>query len=292
MFIWNWVKKRPWATVLSVLAILVAIFLDSVLFQQPRTDRDWVENLSVMPKVDLRADDFALDPVMDWSYTADGPATKASTTFTAKYADVRNAWFMVEPQPGQPYAAHTLILFEFTDDRIVGLTVEARLEKTETYSAVDGLFNRFELAYMWNTAKELLTRRATFLNKDIYVYPLALSQDQKQAFLQGLLKRTVAIETKPRFYNTLASNCTNELAKVAKLDWHISWILTGYSPQRLFDLKMIPGASFAEAQSHALIGDEIRSWNDLPSRDFDRTLLAELHRRHGETVGPTPHPAS
>ncbi len=292
MFVWNWIRKRPWATVISVAAILVAIFLDSVLFQTPRTDRDWVENLSVMPKVDLRADDFSLDPVMDWSYTADGPATKTSTSFAARYGDIRNVWFMVEPQPGQPYAAHTLILFEFTDDRIVGLTVEARLEKTETYSAVDGLFNKFELAYMWNTAKELLTRRATFLKKDIYVYPLALSQDQKQAFLQGLLKRTVAVEAKPRFYNTLASNCTNELAKVAKLDWHISWILTGYSPQRLYDLKMIPGPSFEAARDHALIGNEIRAWNDLPSRDFDRALLAELHKRHGQSVGPAPHPGS
>ncbi len=142
----------------------------------PRTDRDWVANLSVMPKVDLGADDFSLDPVMDWSYTADGPATKTSTSFTAKYADIRNAWFMVEPQPGQPYAAHTLILNSSSPDDIVGLTVEARLEKTETYSAVDGLFNKFELAYMWNTAKELLTRRATFLKKDIYVYPLALTR--------------------------------------------------------------------------------------------------------------------
>lgn len=287
----NWIRKRPWSTLAAAVAAVIAVFLASVAVATPRADLDWTENLSVMPKVDLRADDFVLDPVMDWSYTADGPATKDTTSFAAKYAEIRNVWFMVEPQPGQPYAAHTLILFEFTDDRIVGLTIEARLEKSETYSAVDGLFNKFELAYMWNTAKELLTRRATFLKKDIYVYPLALSQEQKEAFLRGLLKRTVAIETKPRFYNTLASNCTNELAKVAKLDWHISWILTGYSPQRLYDLKMIPGPSFDAARSLALIGNEIRAWNDLSSRDFDRALLAELHRRHGQTVSPAPHPA-
>lgn len=165
---------------------------------------------------------------------------------------------------------------------MVGLTVEARLEKGETYDAIEGALNKYELAYMWNTAKELLTRRATFLKKDIYVYPLVLSAEQRQSFLRGLLARTVNVSTHPRFYNTFASNCTNELAKVAKLAWHHSWILTGYSPQRLYDLKMIPGPDFDSARSLALIGNEIRSWNEFSSRDFDRALIAELHRRHGQ----------
>lgn len=282
MSVWSWITNHPWATGgIAVAAVLVAS-MTSIAMATPRLDRDWTENLAVIPKVTIEGDSFSLDPVMDWSYTAEGPATKDSTTFAGKISEVKNIWLMVEPQPGQPYAAHTLLLFEFPGDRMVGLTVEARLEKTETYSAVDGMFNRYELAYMWNTAKELLTRRATYLDKDIYIYPLTLSDEQKQSFLRGLLQRTIDISAHPRFYNTLASNCTNELAKVAKLAWHYSWILTGYSPQRLFDLKIIPGPDFASARNLALIGNEIRAWNDLPSREFDSVLLAELHRRHGQ----------
>lgn len=282
MPVWNWIRKRPWATAGIAIATLIAALMGSMAMATPRLDRDWAENLAVMPKVTMTADSFSLDPVMDWSYNADGPVTKESTTFAANFADVKNIWLMVEPQPGQPYAAHTLLLFEFPDDRMVGLTVEARLEKDEVYDAVQGALNKYELAYMWNTAKELLTRRATFLKKDIYVYPLTLSAEQKQAFLRTLLQRTIDVSTHPRFYNTLASNCTNELAKAAKLSWHPSWILTGYSPQRLYDLKMIPGPDFDSARRLALIGNEIRSWNDFPSREFDRALIAELHRRHGQ----------
>lgn len=282
MFVRNWIRKHRWATAGIAVAALIAAFMGSMAMATPRLDRDWVENLSVMPKVTMTAEGFSLDPVMDWSYNADGPVTKEATTFAANFADVKNIWLMVEPQPGQPYAAHTLLLFEFPDDRMVGLTVEARLEKSETYDAVEGALNKYELAYMWNTAKEVLTRRATFLKKDIYVYPLTLSADQKQAFLRNLLQRTIDVSTHPRFYNTLASNCTNELAKAAKLAWHHSWILTGYSPQRLYDLKMIPGPDFDSARNLALIGNEIRSWNDFASRDFDRVLIAELRRRHGQ----------
>lgn len=282
MKVWNWITSRPWASGAIALAVLVVGFFTSVAMATPRLDRRWVENLSVMPTVTMDAERFSLAPVMDWSYTEDGPAAKDATSFAANFADVRNVWFMVEPQPGQPYAAHTLLIFEFNNGSTVALTVEARLEATETYDALQGMLNKFELAYMWNTAKEVLTRRATYLKKDIYIYPLTLSVEQKESFLRTLLQRTIDVSTHPRFYNTLASNCTNELAKAAKLPWHPSWILTGYSPQRLFEMKLIPGATFDEARNLALIGDEIRAWNNLPGKDFDAALLAELHRRYGQ----------
>ena len=89
------------------------------------------------------------------------------------------------------------------------------------------------------------------------------------------------MSTRPRFYNTVTSNCTNELARIAGLGWHYSWVLTGYAPQRRCDLKLIVGETFESAKKEALLKTEIASWNNLPSRDFDMALLAELRRRHG-----------
>lgn len=281
MLVWNWIRKRPWTGMAIGLGGAIAILVGSVMLAEPRLDRKWVEHLSTMPNIVLSDGSFSLDHVADWSYRADGPARKDKTTFANTFDDLRNVWFVVEPQPGGDYAAHTLILFEFGGDRIVGLTVEARLEEDETYDAVQGVFNTFELAYIWATARELLTRRVTFLDKDVYVYPLQLDAQQKRNFLRELLKGTMDVSTHPRFYNTITSNCTNELAKVAGLGWHYSWVLTGYSPQRLYELKIIPGASFEAAKASALMKREIASWNDLPSQDFDRALLAELRKRYG-----------
>jgi hypothetical protein len=278
---WEWVRRHRWRTVAFTLLFLVSAFALRVCAAEARLDRNWDEHLAVMPKVEMTGEAFALDPVMDWAYTADGPATKGLTAFSARFSELRDVWFMVEPQPGQAYAAHTLILFEFADDRIVGVTVEARLEKGETYDAVEGTFNKFELGYFWASARELLTRRATFLKKEVYVYPLRLTEEQKQRFLKAMLERTVEVSTHPRFYNTITSNCTNELAKVAGVPWHYSWVLTGYSPQRLFETKLIPGESFEAAKATAFLSPEIISWNALSSADFDRALLAELRRRNG-----------
>lgn len=276
-----WIRRRPVTGVFIALGGAIAILAGSVMLAEPRLDRKWVENLAIMPKVELSSGSFALDHVTDWSYNADAPATKGARTFANAFDQVRNVWFVVEPQPGQPYAAHTLILFEFGGDRIVGLTVEARLEEGETYDAVQGALNKFELSYIWSTARDLLTRRVTMLKKQIYVYPLQLDERQKRDFLRALIEQTIDVSTHPRFYNTITSNCTNELAKVAGLGWHYSWVLTGYSPQRLYELKMIPGATFEAAQQDALLTKEVASWNAMETPAFDRALLAELRKRSG-----------
>lgn len=281
---WNWIRSRPLTGIAIGLGGAIAILLGSVMLAEPRLDRKWVEHLATMPAVSLSDGAFALDHVSDWSYDAEGPVAKDSFTFANTFDNLKNVWFVVEPQPGGDYAAHTLILFEFGGDRIVGLTVEARLEEGETYDAVMGLFNRFEQSFIWASAKDLLTRRVTYLDKDVYVYPLALDPGQKRRFLRSLLEGTIDVSRNARFYNTVTSNCTNELAKVAGLGWHYSWVLTGYSPQRLYALKIIPGDTFGEAKQTALLRDEIASWNDLPTRDFDKALLTELRRRHGGTT--------
>jgi hypothetical protein len=280
--LWEWTRQHPWRAVAGVLVFAILGFAFSVVGQKARLDRNWVEHLAVMPTIDMRADGFALSPATDWSYDEKGPTAKNTVSFEAKYADVRNVWFMVEPQPGGDYAAHTLIIFEFANDRMIGVTVEARREANEEYDAFQGLFNRFELAYIWSTSKELLARRAVYLAKEIYVYPIALSEQQKMDFLKALLAKTIEVSSVPRFYNTAVSNCTNELAKVAKIPWHYSFILTGYSPQYLYRLKYIPGPDFATAKAKARMDQEIRSWNSLSSAEFDHALLAELRKRYGE----------
>ena len=280
--LWEWARQHPWGAIIGALVFAILGFAFSVVGQKARLDRNWVEHLAVMPTIDMRADGFALSPATDWSYDEKGPTAKNTVSFEAKFADLRNVWFMVEPQPGGDYAAHTLIIFEFAGDRMIGVTVEARREADEEYDAFQGLFNKFELAYIWSTSKELLARRAVYLAKEIYVYPIALSEEQKVNFLRALLAKTIEVSTVPRFYNTAVSNCTNELAKVANIPWHYSFILTGYSPQYLYKLKYIPGPDFATARSKARMDAEIRSWNGLSSAEFDKALIAELHRRYGQ----------
>lgn len=273
--------RRRIAT-LGLAGALIALGL-AACAMTPRNDRLWTPYLSHTSDVETSATRFTVTPVTDWTYTADG-AEMQNYLRGQSYdmAELRNVWFVLEPQPGSTLAAHTFLMFEFTNDRLLGVTIEARREADEDYSAVRGAFNAFELAYVWGTARDLMTRRAVLLNHDLYMYPTQLSDEQRTRILQHLLERTQSLETSPRFYNTFTSNCTNELAKATKLRWHPAYILTGLSDEHLYRLGFIPGESFAQAHQRANVADFIRSHNGLPSNAaFDRALLTEMRRRSG-----------
>ncbi|MBI1185866.1 MAG: DUF4105 domain-containing protein [Alphaproteobacteria bacterium] len=244
-----------------------------------RNDRQWLPYLAHTAQVARAPDGFAVSPVIDWSYDAEGPTAQTRTLAAFSFADLRNVWFVLEPQPGSNLAAHTFLLFEFSGDRLLGLTIEARREADEGYSVWRGLWNAYELSYVWASARDLLTRRAVYLRHETFVYPLALSQEQKLTLLSRLLERTRALEETPRFYNTLFSNCTNELAKATSLPWHHSFVFTGASDNHLFRRGLIPGASFEDAHARADVTDFIRTLNDEPAHAFDAALLGELRRR-------------
>lgn len=277
----TWFNANPLRpAVASIIAILV-LGSAATMTQPPRVDRNWYPYLAPTPDVTLSEEAFAVAPVSDWSYAGlDAVAAETYSNAEFRFEELRNVWFMLEPQPGSQLAAHTLLLFEFEGDRLLGVTIEARREQGEDYSAVRGLFNAFELIYIWASARDLLTRRAVMLDHEVFVYPVDITDEQERALLRRLLERTESLETTPRYYNTITSNCTNELAKAAGFTWAPAYILTGRSDEYLFRRGIIPGQSFRRAHARSDMTEFIQALNIAPPAAFDAALLAELRRRN------------
>ena len=260
----------------------------------PSNDRDWYPYLANTTQVERSGDAVIVSPVTDWRYDADGPVAQCYRDETFSEDALRDVWFVIEPRPGSNLVAHTFLMFEFDGDRLVGLTIEARREADETYSAIRGIFNAYELSYVWGSARDLLTRRVVFLDHEVFVYPLRLSEEQKQTLLTSLVARTEELEQNPRFYNTLWSNCTNELAKAVGMDWRPAFILTGSSDDLLFRRGVIPGDDFEEARENANVTGLVRDLNEAEGNvdgeadDFDARLLEELRRRFADIPGARP----
>jgi hypothetical protein len=278
--IFNWFGQHPLRPAFACIALIFALGAAGCVTGPPRQDRDWYPYLARAPEVTVTEDRFDVAPVSDWSYASEGPTSETYIAAGYPIEELRNVWFMLEPQPGSQLAAHTLLLFEFEGDRMLGLTIEARREQGEEYSAFLGIFNKFELAYIWASARDLLTRRAVMLDHEVFVYPVAISDEQKRLLLRRLLDRTEALETRPRYYNTITSNCTNELAKAAGFHWAPAYILTGRSDEYLFRRGIIPGDSFAQAHARSDMTAFIQALNQAPPEAFDAALLAELRRRN------------
>lgn len=261
---------------LACLAAL-AVFGVAVTTKPARHDRVWRTHLSRLPIVSLTEKSFSIETYRDWTYADDAPVRQAWRGLPAHdLADVRRVWLIVEPHPGLDVMAHTLVVFEFETGEPVGLTVEARKQAGEPYSVVRGALNAFELIYQWASPKDLLTRRAVMMDKELYLYPLKLSQAEAEAYLRALLEETVRIEARPRFYNTLTSNCTNELAKTAGLPWRPAFVLTGRSAEALYAMDRIDTAlPFEALQTRARIDLLVREIADLEAPEFFATLTRE-----------------
>jgi hypothetical protein len=284
--LFSWMAAHPLR--LAVAAVLAVLILGAAakISGPPQAERDWYPYLGRTAQVEVDQTQFAVSPVSDWSYDATGVVEERYVEAGFEIADLRNVWFVLEPQPGSQLAAHTLLLFEFSDDRLIGLTIEARREANEDYSALAGIWNAYELAYVWGSARDLLTRRAVMLDHQVFVYPVAIDAEQRDFLLRRVLARTDSLETRPRYYNTIFSNCTNELAKAAGFDWAPAFVLTGRSDEYLFERAIIPGDDFTATNQRADMTQFIKNANAIPSASFDIAVLAELRRRSGAPTSP------
>lgn len=278
----KWFGANPLRPAIASMFAILILGSAANMLSPPQMIRNWYPYLSHTPEVEISETSFTVSPVSDWSYEFD---RETDTTYldSASYdfSQLRRVWFMLEPQPGSQLAAHTLLLFEFEGDRLLGLTIEARREEGEEYDAVRGQFNAFELIYIWATARDLLIRRAVMLDHEVFVYPVDITSEQNVTLLRNLLARSQSLSHTPRYYNTIVSNCTNELAKAAGFHWAPAYILTGRSDEYLYRRGILPGASFAEAHRRSDMTTFIQALNQAPPEAFDRELLAELRRRNG-----------
>ena len=111
---------------------------------------------------------------------------------------------------------------------------------------------------------------------------MRLTGSQEKNFLRHIINRSKRIQEKPRLYNTLFSNCTNELAKAARLDWKPAFVITGTAADTLHGMGLISERSvsdFENVRQKAIITDVIKELNGSDPEQFDSALLEIARRR-------------
>lgn len=226
-----------------LIAIILGALLSLVLMR-PSDARNWLPEYERTASATLASTTATITNVRDWSYT-DAIASTEWTTVTIDTADVVRTWFVLEPFADYEGIGHTFLVFEFRDGSALSFSVQARQEVGESYSAIRGLFNSYELAYQWGTERDFIGRRLVYLAHPVRMYPLQLTEADGAALLRSLMHETNELAQTPRFYNTLTANCTNMLANMVNeyypgsLPLHYSWFLTGFADEYLMQEGLI-----------------------------------------------------
>jgi len=145
---------------------------------------------------------------------------------------------------GSPAIAHAMISFGFDDGRHVVFSVEIRKERGESYSPIGGFFRQFETILVAADESDIIRVRTNVRGEDDYLYPLQMDKPAMRALFLSYVQAANELVDKPMFYNTLTSNCTTIVYRMARqispdLPRDYRLLLTGYLPEYFHDVGVV-----------------------------------------------------
>lgn len=177
-----------------------------------------------------------------------------------------------------PAIAHAMISFGFGEGRHVVFSVEIRKKKGEAFSEIGGFFKQFEMILVAADERDIVRVRTNVRGEDDYLFPLALEHATMRKLFVSYVEAANALLTQPAFYNTITSNCTTLVYRMARqlnpgLPMDLRLLLTGYLQDYLRDSGAIDASEPVQVQrEHARITERARRTG--PQDDFSRAIRA------------------
>ena len=225
---------------------------------EPQQNRVWAEDVSRQVQVAQQGNIVTLHNVrnFDWRTETDfSPRweTRQYDLSQLSSLDVITSYWM------GPEIAHVLLSFGFDDGQYLTFSIETRREQTESFSTIGGFFREFELSLIAADERDIIYTRTNVRGEQVYLYRMDLAKKNIRRLFESYLDEAEQLKQKPRFYNTLTSNCTTVVFDMARLidpglpiDYRI--ILSGYLPEYIHDHHGFdPRIPFAKLKARAHI---------------------------------------
>lgn len=248
-------KSKIWKgakIIFYILVLTLLLFLINIFGMKPSNDKVWEQNSKTLPHFTIATSTITIDNLRDWRYKKGEVISKNYYSDTFELDKIEKMYLVFNPFSQYEAVAHSFLVFEFSDGKTVGVSVESRREEGEKYSVVKGLFNEYELWYAYGSVGDLLGARVFYSDEDLRAYPIVVDKNLVRGVFVDIAKTAQDLESNPKFYNTITSNCTNVLARAANkvkagsVPWNKARILTGYADNHLHSLGYIDNAESFE----------------------------------------------
>ena len=175
-----------------------------------------------------------------------------------------------------PHMAHMIVSFGFTNASPLAFSIETRRETTEQWSSLAGFFKAYELIIIAADERDVVRVRSNVRGERVELYEILATPLVRRRLLEKYIDDMNGLAVKPRFYHTVWTNCTTEIARLVRmtgqrvpLDWRI--LVSGYVPKFLYRAGMISKSlPFAETQRAADITARANAAAD--AEDFSRRI--------------------
>jgi hypothetical protein len=226
---------------IALIALAVTVIR---LVRTPSSDRQWHAHQSLPPDVKVRGDLVEIRNIRDFVHRS---ATDFDVHYLDRAYDLRKldaADYVVSRFGSVPGLAHAFLTFRFGDE-YVSISVEARKERTESYSPLRGVLNEYELMYVIGSERDLIGLRTHVWKEEVILYPIRTTPDNLRRLFIDMIERANEVSQDPEFYNTLTNSCSSNIVR------HVNRIAPGHIG---FDLRtVLPGFSDRTAYELGLI---------------------------------------
>jgi len=271
-------RRRLFLTVFAVAFVGLLLYWRTIT---PRNDRDWAPEVGRLPHATIAGDLVTVHDIRNFDYRTETDFTPAyyDRTFDLRRLDavdlVTSYWM-------GPAIAHVFVSFGFGEDHLA-ISIEARKERAEGYSSVQGFFKRYELIYVVGDERDLIRVRTNYRRdppEDVYLYRIRGPADNRQRLFLEYIRAINALRDEPRFYDTLTTNCTTTILLHTRVNpghLPLSWkvLLSGYAAEYAWEQgRLDTSLSFTELQRRSRINDAARAVDR--SSDFSHRIREGL----------------
>ncbi len=254
-------KKILTYLLLYPLIIIVLIVVLGVVYLNftttPSNTRAWNDDQMILPYAEVQGNLVTAHNIRNFMYASTTSYTQNYYDKTFDMSKLKKVYYIVEPFSDFKGAAHTFLSFEFENDPLnseahefLAISIEIRKEKGETFSALKGLLNNYELMYVFADERDAVKLRSNYRKDLVYVYPIKTTQEKAQALFLDMVTRANTLKDNPEFYNSLTNNCTTNIVR------HVNTITPKRIPKLSKDV-LLPANSDALAYQLGLIDTDL-----------------------------------
>jgi|ETNmetMinimDraft_3_1059899.scaffolds.fasta_scaffold45277_2 hypothetical protein len=220
---------------LLILSLPISMWYIKVAPRKPTNEGDWVSDNAKTASASINNRIIKIKNVRDFTWRSSKDHDVKWKEETYDLDDLVGLYYIVEYIHKFRALAHTMITFEFKNNRFLTCSFEVRRKKGQKFHPWTGLWRSFTLIQIWATEHDLLWLRTNLRKNETYLFPCATLPEKREAMLIQLCNRTNKLAEKPEFYHTLAKSCTTSLIREAnivtpgKIPFSMGEIMPGYS---------------------------------------------------------------
>ncbi|HEY4293415.1 DUF4105 domain-containing protein [Luteibacter sp.] len=223
----------------SVFAVAHAVLLAWWASMRPRNDHVWADDVACLLRGEVQGSCAVLHNVRDFDWRGDDDYDVRWETREYDLDSLVGADAILSYWSGEAIA-HAMLSFGFDDGRHVVFSVEIRRKCGEAFSEIGGFFRQFELVLIAADERDIVRVRTNVRGEEAYLFPLRMTREAMRSLFVSYVEAANELVRVPRFYNTVTSNCTTIVYRMAKridgaLPFDLRLLLTGYLPEYLRD---------------------------------------------------------